>query len=176
MNDEALDKAVWHILAEQMTHIINCEDPKHRKAMSCVAFTAGAHVEMMQLILQDRERAVLEGKIDLISWSLSRTSMSELKQRWKELEDELAELSNPTQEKEGEMKLQPISLEDAIKAMGYLFRDLSYHSDGRWIARSGANTGRFMTSARTPRQAVFKLAEKIEQERQKLVKQAKQEL
>ena len=79
--------------------------------------------------------------------------------------DRLAKLSNPTQEKEGEVKLQPISLEDAIKAMGYLFRDLSYHSDGRWIARSGANTGRFMTSARTPRQAVFKLAEKIEQER-----------
>lgn len=59
-------------------------------------------------------------------------------------------------------ELIPISLEDAIKALGYSFRSLSYHSDGRWIAKSGAGTGKFIVSAKDPRQAIFKLAKKLE--------------
>ena len=66
---------------------------------------------------------------------------------------------------QSEEVLTTVSLEDAIKALGHSFRDLSYHSDGRWIARSGANTGRFITSAREPKLAVFKLARKIQAEK-----------
>ena len=107
MNDETLDKAVWHILAQQMTHIINCEDPKHRKAMSCVAFTAGAHVELMQLIKQDREKAVREARIDELEiitdhYTPYRPFLDDDKnvniRRY--CTDRLAELSNPTQEKD----------------------------------------------------------------------------
>lgn len=35
------------------------------------------------------DRKVLEGKMDMISWALSRTSMDELKERWRELGAEL---------------------------------------------------------------------------------------
>ena len=45
-----------------------------------------------------------------------------------------------------------------LRKMSLGFRDLSYHSDGRWIARSGAGTGRFMKSAKTPEDAAAKLA------------------
>lgn len=101
MNDEILDKAVWHILAQQMTHAINCEDPKHRKAMSCVAFTAGAHVEMMQLIKEDRERAVREALIDELE-HMHPASEYVSKGIAIPAFERLYQLSNLTQEKEGE--------------------------------------------------------------------------
>lgn len=192
MNDETLAEGRDKVLKEQIDDIF---------ARACLnneyfgidgwyeLHTPTLRKEIQELILQDRERAVKELAESFHNRIFNNFSMlpriqstytgnrnidaRELQKVMCDFQRDLAELSNPTQEKEGEVKLQPISLEDAIKAMGYSFRDLSYHSDGRWIARSGANTGRFMTSARTPRQAVFKLAEKIEQERRAKEKEKK---
>ena len=107
-HDETLDKAVWHILAEQMTHIINCEDPKHRKAMSCVAFTAGAHVEMMQLILQDRERAVLTAQIGMVEYYYQVSNNKDMDWKGlfadnrKALEYDLSKLQSPNKREDSD--------------------------------------------------------------------------
>ena len=234
--DDILLKIGWKYFEElngyrkESNFTIPMWSTNQEKSWDCIS--VGNYLELKELILQDRERAVREAVSKTVKRERDRSFAEHMKvkefyagskRRLKELafpshcsschsewedgygdqeepccsraksniidnimkwhinesadEDKKAQaqLSNPTQEKEGEVKLQPISLEDAIKAMGYLFRDLSYHSDGRWIARSGANTGRFMTSARTPRQAVFKLAEKIEQERRAKEKEKEDE-
>lgn len=54
------------------------------------------------------------------------------------------------------------ALERAIVRCGRGFRSLSFHSDGRWIAKSGANTGKFLATARTPLEAVLKLEAKLD--------------
>ena len=53
------------------------------------------------------------------------------------------------------------NLEIAIKRCGYGFRSLSLHSNGRWIAKSGAGTGKFLTGGKTPLEAVLKLEAKL---------------
>ena len=64
------------------------------------------------------------------------------------------------------------SLEAAIKKCGYGFRSLSLHSDGKWIAKSGAYTGRFLTSSKhSPLEAVLKLEAKLDV--RKVIKEAK---
>lgn len=53
-------------------------------------------------------------------------------------------------------------LDKLIHDCGYGFRSLSLHSDGRWIAKSGANTGKFLASSRnSPLEAVQKLYDKL---------------
>lgn len=52
-------------------------------------------------------------------------------------------------------------LDYLLRKLGYAFRDLTYHSDGRWIAKSGAKYGKFLTSADTPQDAVAKLGIKL---------------
>lgn len=66
---------------------------KHRTAI----FDTLELAKLVQALINKR---VLEGKIDLISWCLSRTSMDELKRRWRELEIELDELTKPNNEGE----------------------------------------------------------------------------
>lgn len=58
--------------------------------------------------------------------------------------------------------LDKSDLESAIKRCGYGFRSLSLHSDGRWIAKSGAGTGKFLTTAKTPLEAILKLEAKLD--------------
>jgi len=53
-------------------------------------------------------------------------------------------------------------LDKLIHDCGYGFRSLSLHSDGRWLAKSGANTGKYLTSSRlSPQDAVRKLKDKL---------------
>lgn len=49
------------------------------------------------------------------------------------------------------------TLSQLIEACGYGFRSLSLHSNGRWIAKSGANTGKFLKTSSSPEEAVAKL-------------------
>jgi len=55
--------------------------------------------------------------------------------------------------------METISLKQAIEKCGYGFRSLSLHSDGRWIAKSGAKAkppSKLFTGT-TPFEAVEKL-------------------
>lgn len=58
----------------------------------------------------------------------------------------------------------PPNLSELIEACGDGFRSLTYHSKRtnestyrRWIAKSGARTGKFLRSGHTPEEAVAKL-------------------
>ena len=42
---ETMERQAWHLLAQQMTHAINCKDPDHK--ISCEDFTDQSHAELM---------------------------------------------------------------------------------------------------------------------------------
>lgn len=42
---DAMSRQAWHLLAQQMTHVINCKDTDH--TISCEEFTDQSHAELM---------------------------------------------------------------------------------------------------------------------------------
>ena len=48
-------------------------------------------------------------------------------------------------------------MKELLDKLGYKFRSLSLHSDGRWIAKAGRKSGGYLVSGKTPEEALEKL-------------------
>jgi len=51
-------------------------------------------------------------------------------------------------------------MEQLLKQLGYIFRSLSFHSNGKWTAKAGKKSGGFLCHGNTPKEALQKLLNK----------------